>query len=44
MKNSLPNHHSGYLRVSAGHPGLSTVSDAGKITGCKWLWKLRKGV
>ena len=36
MKNSLPYKisHSGYLCGSAGHPGLSTVSDAGKVTGC----------
>ncbi len=32
----------GYLCGSAGHPGLSTVSDAGKITGCKWLWNYAK--
>ena len=36
MKNSLSYKisHSGYLCDSAGHLGLSTVSDAGKIPGC----------
>ena len=43
MKNSLPYKIITQV-ICVVHPGLSTVSDAGKITGCKWLWKLRKGV